>query len=150
MLSTVYVIDDTDQETVGQLLRIERDAVVILVGETERSFEAQRVQRIEKQGDSLKNGVVIGAIVGVVFGVLSAGMLDCPGENPSGSCPGTRVAAPVLSAGMYAALGAGIDALFSGRTTLYEATPRPLSTSTSPSVSPRTYERATISVGFRW
>lgn len=119
--STVYVLDDTDVETSGRLLRLDPDSLVLLVGDTERRFEAARVRRIEKRGDSLRNGAFIGAIVGAAMGVLAAGIADCPGDDPGGGCPGTRAAGLVFSIGAYAAIGTGIDALVVGRTTLYEA-----------------------------
>ena len=149
-LSTVYVIDDAGRETVGQLLRLEQDSLVMIVNQMERRFEAQQVRRIEKRGDSLKNGVVIGAIIGVVVGAVGAGMLGCPGENPSGSCPAARLAAPVLSAGVYAALDAGIDALFTGRTTVYEATVVPLSSGSGLSAPSFVDQRVALRVKFRW
>lgn len=120
-LSTVYVLDDTGVEASGRLLRLDPDSLVLLVGDTERRFEAARVRRIEKRGDSLRNGAVIGAIVGAAIGVLGAGISDCPGNDPGGSCPGFRTAGFLISTGPYAAIGTGIDALVVGRTIWYEA-----------------------------
>jgi hypothetical protein len=125
-LPTVYVVDDTGKETEGKLLRFNPDSIVIVVDNMERRFEAARVLRIQRRGDSLRNGAVIGAIVGVPMGLLSAGLSDCIGSETSASdgCPGSRVALVAASAGIYAAMGAGIDALIHGRTTLYIATTR--------------------------
>lgn len=119
-LPTVYVRDDTGAEVSGRLLRLDADAIVLLVNDVEQRLEARQVTRIQKRGDSLRNGVQIGALVGSALGLLAAGMSDCPGSG-GGRCPGTRFAGFVLSTGVYAALGAGIDALVVGRTTLYEA-----------------------------
>ena len=119
--STVYVLDDAGVETSGRLLRLDPDSLVLLVGDTERRFEAARVRRIEKRGDSLRNGAIIGAVVGAAIGLLGTNLADCPGDNPSGPCPGARAAMVVLSTGFYAAAGTGIDALVVGRTTWYEA-----------------------------
>ena len=120
-LPTIYVLDDTGQETRGTLLRFEPSALILLVDGTERSFEAARVRRIEKEGDSLRNGAVIEAVVGGVFGLIGAGISDCPGDDPGGSCPGTRATLFLFSTGVYAAIGTGVDALVPGRTLLYEA-----------------------------
>ena len=147
-ISTVYVTDDTGKETEGRLLRLEQDSVVILAGQIERSFEAQHVWRIQKRGDSLKNGAVIGAVVGAAFGLLAAGISDCPALHRS--CPGFRVAVPMLSAGTYAAVGAGIDALFTGRTTLYEAKTNSPPTRKRISLSPSGYDRVAVKVSFLW
>ena len=76
-LSTVYVVDDAGVETTGKLLRIDPDAVVLLVGGAERRVEAPHVRRIDKRGDSLKNGAWIGAVIGAAFGALGAGLSDC-------------------------------------------------------------------------
>ena len=143
--STVYVLDDTGAETSGTLLRLNPDWLVLRVGDTERRFDAARVRRIEKRGDSLRNGAVIGAIVGAAVGVLAAGISDCPGDDPGGSCPGFRAAGFLLSTGAYAAIGTGIDALVVGRTTLYEA----------PAASPRPARmpnrgRIAFNMAFRW
>src|SRR5688572_22240697 len=119
--STVYVRDSSGVETSGGLLRLSPDSVVLLVGGTERRFEAARVTRIQKRGDSLRNGALIGAVVGVAIGAFVAGIADCPGARAGGGCPGNRAAAFLISTGTYAAIGTGIDALIPGRTTLYEA-----------------------------
>lgn len=144
-LSTVYVLDDTGVEASGRLLRLDPDSLVLLVGDTERRFDAARVRRIEKRGDSLRNGAFIGAIVGAAIGLIGAGIADCPGNDPGGGCPGTRAAGFLFSIGAYAAIGTGIDALDVGRTTWYEA----------PAASPRSARmphrrRAAFNMALRW
>ena len=118
-LSTIYVTDDSGTETTGSLVRFEPAAVVLLVDGSERRIDAARVRRIQKRGDSLKNGALTGALIGGVLGLLSAGIADCPGARSE--CTAFRIAAPVVSSAFYAAVGTGIDALISGRTTLYVA-----------------------------
>lgn len=143
--STVYVLDDTGVETSGTLFRVNPDSLILLVGDSEHRFEAARVRRIEKRGDSLRNGASIGAIVGVAMGLLAARISDCPGNDPSGSCPAARAAGVLLSTAVYAAIGTGIDALVVGRTTLYDAqaaSPR------SARMPPR--GRAAFSMAVRW
>jgi hypothetical protein len=120
-LPTVYVLDDTGTETAGKLLHLNPDSLVLLVGDTERRFEEGRIRRIQGRGDSVRNGLIIGAVIGAATGLIGAGVADCPGEDPGGHCPGSRIALGLFSTGVYAAIGTGIDALISGRTTLYEA-----------------------------
>lgn len=120
-LPTVYVLDETGTETSGRLLRLNPDSLVVVVGGAERRFDATRVRRIQMRGDSLRNGAIIGAVVGAVVGLLTAGISDCSGEDPGGPCPGGRAAIFLVSTGVYASIGAGIDAIIVGRTTLYEA-----------------------------
>ena len=110
-LSTVYVLDDTGQETTGKFLRLDADSLFVLVDGRERRFEAARVRRLAKRGDSLKNGLHIGAIIGAVLGWFGV-------DDSSG---GRRAASVAGIAGVYAGVGLGIDALRQGRTTLYEA-----------------------------
>ena len=119
----MFVLDDTGQEVTGKLLRLDRDALVILVEGQELQFEAARVKRLDKRGDSLRNGAYIGAVVGLVMGILSAKIADCVDDTGRvGSCgAGTQVGFTMLSAGLYAAIGTGVDAVVRGRTTLYEA-----------------------------
>ena len=122
-LSTVFVLDDSGQEVTGQLLSLDSDALVILVEGQELRFETARVKRLDKRGDSLKNGAYIGAVVGLVMGILVARIADCVNDTGRvGSCgSGTQIGFAMLSTGLYSAIGVGIDALIRGRTTLYEA-----------------------------
>jgi hypothetical protein len=148
-VSTVYVVDDTGVETTGRLLRLNADSIVLLVDGAERQFDAARVRRIQRRGDSLRNGAIIGAVVGVGIGLLAGGIADCGRDDPGGGCPGTRVAALLVSTGVYAAVGAGIDALIQGRTTLYEAPPSPAPASRRPSA--HAFSRAAVvNLRVRW
>lgn len=133
-VGTVYVLDDAGTETRGTLLRIDPDAIVVATDAGERRFEAVRVKRIQKRGDSLRNGAIIGAVLGAVMSALTAGISDCSGNDPGGSCPGSRAAIFILGIGIYSAIGTGIDALITGRTTLYEA-PKPAKSSGDGSVA---------------
>jgi hypothetical protein len=119
-LSTVYVLDDAGTETTGKLVRLNPDSIVILVDGGERRFEAAHVRRVQKRGDSVKNGAIIGAVVGAVLGAIGSGIADCPGSG-SGGCAAARVGMFAVSTGVYTAIGAGIDSLIAGRTTVYSA-----------------------------
>ncbi len=121
-LQTVYVLDNSGAETSGKLLGLNPDSLLLLVDGAERRFDIAQVARIQTR-DSLRNGTFIGAIVGVAMGLVAAGISDCPGDNPGGACAGFRAATVALSVGTYTALGAGIDALIRGRSTLYAAPP---------------------------
>ena len=120
-LDTVYVTDDAGRQTEGKLLRLDPDSLVMLVDGAERTFDKAGILRVDKRGDSLKNGTLIGAVVGLVFGSISSGMSDCPGDDPGGGCPGFRVAAFVGSFAIYTAIGTGIDALIVGRTRVFDS-----------------------------
>jgi hypothetical protein len=149
-LATVYILDAKGAETAGQLLRFERDAVVVLVNGLERRFEAADVSRIQRRGDSLRNGAIAGAIVGAALGVLSAGISDCPGDESGDGCPGFRALAVPVSAALYAAVGTGIDALIPGRTTVYVAPVPPGSTLSRGSPKAGARIRVGVNLTFGW
>ena len=120
-LETIYVTDDTGRQTEGKLLKFDTDSLVMLVDGTEQRFDAQRVLRIEKRGDSVKNGALIGGALGLLFSGIAMGIADCPTEDGSGSCTGSKVAGFVIGTGLYTAMGAGIDAMIVRRTRVYDA-----------------------------
>jgi hypothetical protein len=118
--SVVYVQDDSGVETAGRLLRVNPDLLVLQVAGSERQFEMNRVRRVQER-DSKRNGALIGAVFGATYGLIAVGIADCPGDDPSGPCPGVRATLYAFSVGTWAAIGTGIDALIRGRDTLYEA-----------------------------
>lgn len=118
-LQTMFVTDTSGTVTTGKLLRIDPESLALLVNEQERRLDRERVLRIQKR-DSVRNGVLIGAAVGVALGLVAAGISDCPGE-PAGHCPGFRATAFVMSTAIYTAMGVGIDLMVPGRTTIYRA-----------------------------
>jgi len=121
-LDTIYVTDDAGRQTEGKLLRLEPDSVVMLVEGAEQRFDAARVRRIDRRGDSLKNGTLIGVAIGVALGLVTAGIADCiDSDRPGSSCAGGRIALFAVSTGVYAAIGAGVDALIVGRTRIFDA-----------------------------
>ena len=120
-LDTIYVTDDAGRRTEGKLLRLEPQSLVMLVEGTEQRFDAARVRRIDRRGDSLKNGAWIGAALGVLFGSITAGISDCPGSDPGGDCTGFRIGTFVGALGIYTAIGVGVDAMIVGRTRVFDA-----------------------------
>lgn len=119
-LPTVYVIDRAGTETRGRLVSITESLVSIDVNGATKTFTPDQVSLIERKGDSLKNGAIIGAVIGLGGGLLSAGLADCPGS--SSSCPGAKIVGVALSSAIYAAIGIGIDAAVSGRTRIWPRT----------------------------
>lgn len=122
-LTTVVVLDDSGQETAGRVVHLDTDALVLLVEDRERRFEATNVRRLAKKGDSLKNGALIGALVGGVLGA-AAPASECSGTTLDALAPcgtQTRVVLGAIGALTGVGIGVGIDALMSGRTTVYEA-----------------------------
>src|SRR4051812_29429243 len=124
-LPTVFVQDDRGAETRGKLLRLDQQSLAILVDGQERTFELSDVRKIQRKGDSLRNGAIIGALFGAVAGVMLGGFSDCPSAHYE-CAAGARVAIALTTTAVYSAFGTAVDAAIQGRTTLYQ---RPASTS---------------------
>ncbi len=136
-LSTVFVLDDRGAETTGRLLRFDEQSILLLVNGQERRIGLDRIVKIDRRGDSLRNGFVAGAVLGAAIGALTSGLADCrSGGQYQGCHAGGRVVFALVSAGVYGAVGTGIDAAIPGRTTLYRrpatgGAARPLSRGTA-------------------
>ena len=120
-LPTVFVTDRSGQEIKGTLQRLTESEIAIVVNGTTRTFTPDEVSTIERKGDSLKNGALIGLAFGAVSGLLTVGISDCPAGNSS--CPTERVAMMLLSTGVYTAIGTAIDAAIPGRTRIWPQKP---------------------------
>lgn len=116
----------TGEEVSGRLLQSGAEAVRLLVNGQEQVIPIDQIARLERSGDSLRNGAVIGAVIAGAWCALVCGQgLDSSGQIPI---------AVAANAGLGALVGAGIDAAHRGRTLLY---PR-----TSPSARVRASGRA--------
>ena len=112
---TVYVLDRSGAETEGSLVSLTDSVVVVRTRTAERTIALADVVRIQRKGDSLKNGAIIGAVIGGVSGLALVG--ECSSDAACGS--GTRIAAVLTGIGIWAAIGAGIDALIQRRTVIW-------------------------------
>lgn len=143
-LPEVHVLDGTGTEIRGRLLSIEPSSLVLLVDGVERRFDARDIRRIDRRGDSLRNGTLIGATLGAILGVLGAGMSDCPQSSDDAGCPGLRVAMFLTNVAVWTSCGTAIDAAIQGRTRIYPAA--------SPSGAARRTTRSLPALGLtlRW
>lgn len=116
-LPTVYVLDRAGHETAGQLVSLGDLALVLKTATVTRTFEPSEVSRLDRKGDSLKNGTLIG----LAFGVFTAGAMaqGCAHYH----CGASVVPYMLFGTGVYAAIGAGIDALIPGRTRIWPGKP---------------------------
>jgi hypothetical protein len=146
-LATVYILDDAGRQTEGTLLGFDAESVVLLVDGMERRFDASRVRRIDRRGDSLRIGAVIGSVVGLVMGLVTSGITDCSGDDPGGSCLGFRAAAFLGSVAIYAGMGTVLDAMKTGRTRLYDAS---VQTAAGQAVQRAAGRRLALNLSFRW
>lgn len=102
---------DSGQEVRGYLVQLSATTLAILVDGTRVEIPIESVLRIDGQHDSVKNGAAKGAVVmGGLF------VLGCSQTPASGS---VCVTTAILYTGLGALVGAGIDALHKGRTTIY-------------------------------
>jgi hypothetical protein len=121
---TVYLMDVTGTETTGRLSRFDLSSVTITTGRGEVTFDQRQVKSVDRRGDSLKNGAIIGALTGLAFGSLGAAMMDyCnrPQEPLEPCSTGEKMGVVGLFTALFSGIGVGIDALRSGRTRIYEA-----------------------------
>jgi hypothetical protein len=121
-LTTVFVRNTDGRTTTGKLLAFSPDALVLVVDGEERRIARASILRVQTR-DSLKNGAIIGAVTGLLLGSLTAGIADCTSSSGVNGCPGLRFSFLAFSVATYTGLGAGIDALIPGRTTIYAAPP---------------------------
>lgn len=95
----------------GHLLDLGPEVMTLLVDGARQRVPMDTVRRVDILGDSLRNGALIGAIVGGAWCAFVCGQ----GLSSSGDLP----MAVGFTAVFGAAAGAGIDALIRGRTPIY-------------------------------
>jgi len=106
------------------------DAIVIAeAGEQERTVAKSMVQSIRtaaKVRDRLRNGALIGTLIGAAAGVI--GMVAFANAKTNGPVywgdedgPGYLIGAALVGGGIGAAMGAVVDASIKGRELLYQA-----------------------------
>lgn len=123
---TVYVIDDAGLETRGQVVSLSPSELTLRVDGQPRSMSAPRIRQVQRYGDSVWNGLAIGAAVALP-GMLISDPRYVPCRNdPQRTCSDNEIAQRVMGAALVAAVGAGIDALIRGRDQVYVA-PGPIS-----------------------
>ena len=99
----VSIIDADRREWQGRLLEVAADALVIEFESAPRKFSVFEVNRVDADGDSVRDGLAKGAIFGGFIGLLAA-----------------RDARAVLGgASVYGLVGLGLDALNNCRHTIY-------------------------------
>ena len=101
---------DSGNVVAGRIVELSKDSLALLTPQNQRvEMPLDRVLRIEAEGDSLKNGAIIGA---AVMGALT---LAACSNLSAGEC--ARVAPFQIALG--ALIGTGVDALNGGRSVLY-------------------------------
>ena len=146
---TVSVIDTTSTEVSGRIERVSDGSLALLTDDGLREWSEVDVRTIrQRRGDSLKNGALIGLGVGGALGILVVG--TCLSSGAPAGCGGgggTLAAAVAFNAGLYAAIGVGIDALIRTRHVIYDSAGS-ADVSLSPLVT-RTRRGVLMSLSFR-
>ncbi len=100
----------------GQLERMDGSSLTLRVGTEPWTVPMDRVEKVQRQGDSLKNGAVIGA---VVISALSAALV-APFVDAGYMDTGLAIALVAADGAVGGLIGAGIDKLSSSNHTLYQ------------------------------
>jgi hypothetical protein len=113
-LPTVFVTDRGGTETAGKLLGLTDNVLQLRTVDGDKTFTADEVSLIERDGDSLKNGTLTGFYVGLLLDLMV--LKGCHGDCGSGT-----TAFSLISTGVYTAIGTAIDAAVPGRTRIWPA-----------------------------
>jgi hypothetical protein len=118
---TVFVTDDAGNVTRGRLTNVTPSALRLTVHGSEREWRSAAVYRLERRGDSVKDGARRGAIAGVIIGATLGAVAGATWANSgSGSTPlGGALGLGLVGTGLGVGIGAGMDALIQGRTLVY-------------------------------
>lgn len=115
------IVDGAGATMWGRLVRITpADVEIVDASGHARAFAAGEIRRIERRGDSLRNGVVLGAFIGGALGGAIAGSMDLMGN--SGGL-GTFMRGAAVIGGVGGTVGLALDAVHVGRSTIYDAAP---------------------------
>ncbi len=115
--STVTVKAAGGLTATGTLLQVDPESLVLRVVTTKQRFDRDEVRRVtSKRKDSVRNGVLIGALIGASMAAMSSCRI---GDRECGA--GGRAAFVGLGAGLWAVIGENIDRSVEKSVTLYEA-----------------------------
>ena len=122
---TVYVIDDTGTESRGTLTSLSPTQLSYDVNGIARQLDAARVRQVQRYGDSLWNGTLIGVLIALPGMLIADPQYKPCTTDPSGRCAENDAAYRVAAVGIFGAIGAGIDALMRSRHQLFLAPGQP-------------------------
>jgi hypothetical protein len=118
---TVSVTDDTGRETRGTIAALSPSSLELMVAGTRQSFLEGQTRTIRhRRSDSLENGALWGVGIGASLGLTT--LLDT--EDSPALPAGEAAAATLLFAGLGAALGVGIAAIFRSNDVIFVRSPR--------------------------
>ena len=109
----VWVVDRTGGQVLARVVSATDSDLAVTLGGVPQTIPAANIRRILIDGDSVRNGAIIGGLVGIPAGIFS-----CQGA-PGPDCD--FIAHAIAGAAIYGALGAFIDLRIHGRTVIYRA-----------------------------
>ncbi len=112
----VVVTDAHGVDARGQVSSVSSGTLTLQTESGPRPFEIDSVTRIRRDGDSLWNGLAIGAAVGVLGAILPDN--KCSGQSVR--CDDRQIPARITFFAASTAAGGVIDALHRDRTIVYE------------------------------
>lgn len=121
----IYVTDSAGITVSGPLKTISPSNLTI----DGHEFKPAAGLTIERRGDSVRNGTLIGLAFGAGLGAMVAGLGECPER----SCRGPAIITPAV---VYAVVGAVIDWRHKGRTLIYRGRPDAVSLRIAPELTP--------------
>jgi hypothetical protein len=138
--SEVDIVDREGRVLRGEFVRADAEGVLISVfGAAEgRRVAAADVATVLRRGDSIKNGTLIGAGIGLGMGLLLYTDPDGAENDLEPWCEGTECAGYVVAfTAMYGGIGALVDHLIKGREVVYRVPADRVSWSVTPHPVPR-------------
>jgi len=110
----IFVSDGRGHETTGVFAKLSDSSLSMLVNGQVEEIPAANIQQIDKRGDSLLNGFLIGAAIG--GGLEAAAYASCDDAVSDCLNPGAAMA---VGAGVFGGVGALIDHFIKGRTPVF-------------------------------
>lgn len=138
---TVWITDATGREVKTRIVDVSADAVATSSGERVTRYRAADIRRVRaRHFDPVWNGAAIGAASMIITGLSLCRLME-----PWDTCVEPR---PLLQLGaMGAGIGIGIDAIWRGRRTIYEAGARSTRVSMMPILTGRA-QGAIVQIAF--
>jgi hypothetical protein len=112
--AVIHVRTTNGVELTGRFVRASTQALVMTGRDgRETSLDAGQVLLVWRDGDSVRNGAIIGGLVGLAGGIL--------GKSNCTDCSAERAVGVALGVPIWAGIGALIDRQRTGRTLIYRA-----------------------------
>jgi hypothetical protein len=124
--NTVYVTDNAGTETKGQVVEVAGSSLVLEVKGVQRRLDQSTIRNVQRRGDSLWNGTLIGVAVGASAMLLGDPKYERCANDAQRLCQNPQTGQRLLAVALAGAGGAGIDALIGRRRYVYLAPGEPL------------------------